>query len=142
MKNTIKKNLMLPVFITIVSINTSWSHDVGNQASTFIVSPQNEARVTSPINIKFGIKNFKIAPAGKNIHEAGHYHLLIDLDSELSMNEPIPNDEKHQHFDSGETEVLLSLRPGKHTLQLVVGDEEHEPFEQLISKKVIIEVIE
>ena len=58
------------------------------------------------------------------------------------MDEPIPNDEKHQHFDNGETEVLLSLHPGKHALQLVVGDEEHEPFEQLISKKVIIEVIE
>ena len=136
------KNLMLLVFITIVSISTSWSHGVDNKASIFIVSPQNEARVISPVNVKFGIKNFKIAPAGENIHKAGHYHLLIDLDSELSMDEPIPNDEKHQHFDNGETEVLLSLHPGKHTLQLVVADEEHEPFEQLISKKIMIEVIE
>jgi hypothetical protein len=122
--------------------NTVWSHGVSHQASSTILSPQNGTRVSNPFLVKFGIKNFMVAPAGKNIHKAGHFHLLIDLDSELSMDDPIPYNQHHRHFDNGETEVLISLSPGKHTLQLVVGDEEHEPFEQLVSEKITIEVIE
>ncbi|MCW8928820.1 MAG: DUF4399 domain-containing protein [Gammaproteobacteria bacterium] len=133
--------LILLVITSIISINTSWSHGVSNTASTFIASPQNGAKVTNPITVKFGIKHFKIAPAGENIHKAGHYHLLIDLKSELSMDKPIPSDINHRHFDKGESETTISLNPGTHSLQLVVGDEEHEPFEELISEKIMIEVI-
>lgn len=136
------KNLIILVFICLVSIDTSWSHGVSNKASVFIISPLNGSNVTSPVRIKFGIKHFLIAPAGENIHKAGHYHLLIDLDSDLSMDAPIPYTEKYLHFDNGETEVLLPLPTGQHTLQLVVGDEEHEPFEELVSEKITITVIE
>ena len=58
------------------------------------------------------------------------------------MDHPIPYDNHHRHLDNGESEITLPLPPGKHTLQLVVGDEEHEPFEELVSEKITIEVIE
>ncbi len=133
------RNTALFISMIIFSSN-SWSHGVSMKASTFIISPGNNSSVSSPFLVKFGIKHFLIAPAGENIHKAGHYHLLIDKTEQLSMDEAIPADKHHVHFDQGETQILLSLQPGKHTLQLVVADEEHEPFEQLISAPITIQV--
>ena len=136
-----KKLIILLLFYLLFTTNAAWSHSVSDKASAFIITPNDGARLTSPFRVTFGIKHFKIAPAGENIHKAGHFHLLIDLDTPISLDDPIPYTQHHRHFDKGETEVLLSLPPGQHSLQLVVGDEEHEPFEQLISEKIIIEVL-
>jgi len=122
-------------------MGNAWSHSVSMKASTFIISPMSGAQVSSPFQVKFGIKHFKISPAGENIHKAGHYHLLIDQTAPLSMDVPIPSNQQHLDFEQGETEALISLPPGQHTLQLVVGDEEHEAFEELISKPIQITVI-
>ena len=141
MKQTSLKILCILLLINLFTIGNVWSHSVPMKASTFIVSPKNGAQVTSPFQVKFGIKHFKIAPAEENIHKAGHYHLLIDQKSPLSMDAPIPSDQKNLDFAQGETQALISLSPGKHTLQLVVGDEEHEPFEELISIPINITVL-
>ncbi len=71
----------------------------------------------------------------------GHHHLLIDADESLDPNEPIPSDRKHMHFGAGQTEVRLELPPGPHTLQLVLGDADHIPFDPpLMSRKIRIVV--
>jgi Domain of unknown function (DUF4399) len=132
--------LPMTLFILAISFNTAFAHGVAKNSSAFILSPKNNASVNSPVTIKFGVKGLLIAPAGVNKHKAGHFHLLLDVQKELSMGDPIPRDKHHLHFDQGETQTTLDLSPGKHTLQLVVGDEEHEPFEELISKKVTIVV--
>lgn len=134
---------MLGIFLltNLFIIGNSWSHSVPIKASTFIVSPKNGAQVSSPFQVKFAIKHFKIAPIGENIHKAGHYHLLIDQTGPLSLDAPIPSDQQHLDFAQGETEALISLPPGRHTLQLVVGDEEHEPFEELMSMPINIIVL-
>lgn len=141
MKYIFLKTLGTLMLINLFTISNAWSHSVSMKASTFIVSPMNGAQVSSPFQVKFGIKHFKIAPAGENIHKAGHYHLLIDQTAPLSMDVPIPSDQQHLDFEKGETEALISLSPGQHTLQLVVGDEEHEAFEELISKPIQITVL-
>lgn len=141
MKHISIKTLATLMLINFYTMGNVWSHNVSMKASTFIISPINGAQVSSPFQVKFGIKHFKIAPAGENIHKAGHYHLLIDQTGPLSMDEPIPSDQKHFDFKQGETEAMISLPPGKHTLQLVVGDEEHEPFKELVSTPVSITVI-
>ncbi|MCU7837668.1 MAG: DUF4399 domain-containing protein [gamma proteobacterium symbiont of Taylorina sp.] len=130
--------IFLTLFIFVASVNTVLAHGVAESSSTFIITPINNAIVTNPVTIKFGIKGFLIAPAGINKHKAGHYHLLLDAKKAISMDDPIPRDQQHIHFDQGETETTLKISPGKHILQLVVGDEEHEPFKELISKKIII----
>ena len=57
------------------------------------------------------------------------------------MDKPIPRDRQHIHFDQGETETLLDLPPGKHTLQLLLGDEDHEPHAPpLVSEKITVVV--
>lgn len=44
-------------------------------------------------------------------------------------------------FDNGETEAILRLPPGDHTLQLLLGDEQHEPLDPpLMSEKIRVTV--
>ena len=78
---------------------------------------------------------------GRIRHTSGHHHLLVDVDILPDMDAPIPRDAQHIHLDGGETEVLLELPPGRHRLQLLLGDEEHEPHAPpLISERISITV--
>ena len=84
--------------------------------------------------------NFGVAPAGVRKDNTGHHHLLVDADLP-PMDEPIPNDKNHIHFGKGQTETFLELPPGKHTLQLLMGDSEHIPHDPpIMSKKITITV--
>ena len=65
-----------------------------------------------------------IAPAGEDRENTGHHHLLIDAELP-SLDQPIPNDANHLHFDAGETEAEITLAPGTHSLQLLLGDKDH-----------------
>jgi hypothetical protein len=57
------------------------------------------------------------------------------------MAKPLPATDKIKHFGGGQTEVMLPLAPGKHTLLLVLGDENHVPFDPpLASEKITITV--
>jgi hypothetical protein len=90
--------------------------------------------------IWFGTRNFGIAPASTDVPNTGHHHLLIDTDLP-GLDEPIPNDKQHLHFGSGQTEAIIELPPGTHTLQLLMGDGNHLPFNPpLYSKKITIHV--
>jgi len=80
-----------------------------------------------------------VTPAGSTAPNSGHHHLLIDVDDPIEPNEPIPQDKKHLHFGAGQTEARIELPPGKHTLQLVLGDAKHYPFNPpIISKKITV----
>ena len=76
--------------------------------------------------VHFGLHGMGVAPAGTKKANTGHYHLLIDTDLP-PLDKPIPNDENHLHYGAGQTEIELSLPPGPHTLQLLLGDSEHTP---------------
>jgi len=113
-------------------------------ARTFIISPHNGAKVKSPVTVEFGLKGLGVAPAGVKSPNTGHFHLLIDagLPSDLSL--PLPATDHILHFGKGQIEATLDaakLPPGKHTLQLVMGDESHVPHNPaLVSKKITITV--
>jgi hypothetical protein len=81
-----------------------------------------------------------VAPAGSNLPNSGHHHLMID--TELPpLDQPIPNDPKHLHFGAGQTEETLTLPPGDHTLQLLFGDKDHIPHDPpLMSKRITVHV--
>jgi hypothetical protein len=68
---------------------------------------------------------------------------LIDTDAPTGEKAlaPLPADDHIKHFGKGQTETTLSLAPGKHTLQLVVGDGNHIPHNPaLASEKITITV--
>lgn len=113
-----------------------------SSARVFIVSPADGATLTSPVTVVFGIENFGLAPAGTFEPGTGHHHLLIDT-SLPPLNQPIPADANHLHFGKAQTEAVIELAPGQHTLQLVLGDGYHVPHDPaLISTPVTITVTE
>lgn len=88
--------------------------------------------------LRMGLRNMGVAPKGTNIPNVVHHHLLIDTELP-AMNEPIPSDRNHFHFGAGETEARIELPPGKHTLQLLLGDQDHVPHDPPVySKKITI----
>jgi len=111
-------------------------------AKVFFVSPKDGATVSNPVTVKFGIKGMTLAPAGTATPNTGHHHLLIDTDVPADLTKPIPAiPDKVVHFGKAQTETTLTLPPGKHTLQLLLGDQNHIPHKPaVISKKITITV--
>jgi Domain of unknown function (DUF4399) len=110
-------------------------------ASVYVVSPHDGATVKSPVLVVFGLSGMGIAPAGTKLENTGHHHLLIDTDIPKDTGQPLPANDNIRHFGKGQTEASIELKPGKHTLQLVLGDYEHVPFDPVIaSKKITITV--
>ena len=108
-------------------------------AALYIITPQNNATISNPIKIIFGLKNMGVAPAGIKYAQTGHHHLLINLDNLPSLDRPIPSDKNHIHFGKGQTETTIQLPPGEHTLQLILGDHHHIPHDPaVISEKITI----
>ena len=105
-------------------------------AEVYFISPKDRESVTSPVTVRFGLKGMGVAPAGVAFEGAGHHHLIVDAPTP-PLDAPVPADAKHLHFGKGQTETTLELKPGKHTLQLVVGDQLHIPHEPAVVSKVI-----
>lgn len=106
-------------------------------ATAYIIEPVDGARVTSPVRVVFGLKGIGVAPAGVDRNDAGHHHLLVDTGMPANLGVPIPNDEQHRHFGGGQTEVELTLTPGRHTLQMLLGDHLHIPHDPPIASSVV-----
>jgi hypothetical protein len=97
-------------------------------AKAYIINLKDGAEVTSPFLVQFGLSGMGIAPAGVEKPNTGHHHLLIDTKmTDEQMKAPIPADDTHKHFGGGQTEVMVTLAPGKHTLQLLLADWTHIP---------------
>ena len=112
----------------------------GDAPEVYFLTPEDGATVTSPVRVVFGLRGMGVAPAGMDKDNTGHHHLIIDAPLPPA-GQPIPSDEHHLHFGGGQTETLIELSPGKHTLQLVVGDYLHRPHgTPVVSKKITITV--
>ncbi|WP_426233786.1 DUF4399 domain-containing protein [Pseudomonas sp. TWP3-2] len=124
-----------------VSVLASAATPAPKGAEVFIVSPESGATVSQEFKVKFGTKDVALAPAGDVTKNTGHHHLLIDVDKLPAAGAPIPNDANHMHFGKAQTEATIKLAPGKHTLQLELGDSGHMPFDPpIVSKKITVNV--
>ncbi|MBL4790692.1 MAG: DUF4399 domain-containing protein [Kordiimonadaceae bacterium] len=109
-------------------------------AEVYIIFPADGATITGPVTVRFGLKGMGVAPSGVEKVGTGHHHLIIDAPLP-SVTDFIPADEHHKHFGGGQTEVTLTLAPGEHTLQLLLGDQSHLPHAPAVySKKITITV--
>ncbi|HML07087.1 MAG TPA: DUF4399 domain-containing protein [Xanthobacteraceae bacterium] len=107
-------------------------------ASVYIINLKDGDTVSSPFKVQFGLTGMGVAPAGVEKPNTGHHHLIIDTTlSPEELKQPIAADAKHVHFGGGQTETMVTLPPGKHTLQLVLGDWSHVPFNPPIMSAVI-----
>ncbi|MEN8183757.1 MAG: DUF4399 domain-containing protein [Myxococcota bacterium] len=106
----------------------------------YFISPEDGASVESPVTVRFGLRGMGVAPAGVSTPNTGHHHLLVDAGLP-PLGQPIPADSQHRHFGAGQTEVSLELAPGSHTLQLLLGDQNHIPHDPpIVSERVTITV--
>ncbi|NBA97884.1 DUF4399 domain-containing protein [Pseudomonas sp. R5(2019)] len=122
-------------------------------AKVFFVSPADGATVDKTFTVKFGIEGMELKPAGDVTPNTGHHHLLVDVDKAPAAdtvlpiimipenNQPLPAGPQVLHFGKAQTEARITLAPGKHTLQLVLGDKAHVPFKPSVeSKKITVTV--
>ncbi len=109
-------------------------------AQVYFIAPVDGATVKGPVTIRFGLKGMGVAPAGVEKEQTGHHHLLINTQLE-TFDDVIPADDQHRHFGGGQTEVTLDLPAGTHTLQLVLGDQNHVPHDPpVVSSRITITV--
>ncbi|MFL5336242.1 MAG: DUF4399 domain-containing protein [Geminicoccaceae bacterium] len=109
-------------------------------AYCYIGWPNDGETVRSPFKVWFGLRGMGVAPAGVEKPNTGHHHLIVDADLP-PPDQPIPNNKNYLHFGGGQTETTLDLPPGRHTLQLLLGDDKHVPFDPpVMSKKITITV--
>jgi hypothetical protein len=126
----------------LVSMSTAFAGPTPapKDAYAYIGYPNNGQVVPAnkPFRVWFGLRYMGVAPKGVKYPNTGHHHLLIDTDLP-PMDQEIPSDRQHLHFGAGETETMIELPPGKHTLQLLMGDENHIPHNPPVySKKITV----
>ena len=94
----------------------------------------------SRFRVWFGLRHMGVAPADVDKPNTGHHHLLVDTPVPPADQE-IPNDRNHLHFGAGQTEAMVELPPGTHTLQLIMGDKDHVPHNPpVVSRQITITV--
>ncbi|MGQ0428985.1 MAG: DUF4399 domain-containing protein [Gammaproteobacteria bacterium] len=94
----------------------------------YFIAPQDGATLSSPVTVRFGLSGMGVAPAGIAMESTGHHHLLIDT-GPPPLDRPIPANAQHLHFGKGQTEAEIGLPPGRHRLQLLLGDHLHIPHD-------------
>ena len=106
----------------------------------YFIEPKDGSEQAGPVVIKFGLRDFGVAPAGYNIPNTGHHHLIIDAELP-NLELPIPANNNYVHFGLGQTETTLNLEPGTHTLRLLMGNYLHIPHQEPIySEEITITV--
>ena len=97
-------------------------------ARVYFLQPTTNAVVPVSFTVVMSYTGLTVAPAGENVADAGHMHIMIDSDF-IEAGETIPNDELHRHFGDGSTTAQLELPPGSHVLRLQYADNNHIALE-------------
>jgi len=145
MENKMNKIIMV---LTIALISTTMSvfadslvTESAPDANVYLIQPTNGATVDQRFKVVFGLSKMGVAPAGTTKKNTGHHHILIDTDTLPDLTKPLPATNRIKHFGGGQTETQLTLSPGKHTLQLVLGNFAHVPHSRpVVSDKITITV--
>lgn len=126
----------------VLAATVTWAEDRSPSpanAEVYIISPKDGATVSSPFVMQFGLKGMGVAPAGVKFDGSGHHHLLIDSDPPTNLDAPLTADDQLIHFGKGQTQAVVTLPPGKHTLQLLMGDHNHKAHNPpVFSKKITV----
>ena len=135
--------LFLPVLLAaMVAVAQETRKPAPEGARLYIIAPESGATLESPVTVRFGLSGMGVAPAGMAKDATGHHHILINTDlEEVDLGKPLPATDRIRHYGGGQTEARLELAPGEYTLQLVLGDENHIPFDPpLVSEQISITV--
>ncbi|HIG67138.1 MAG TPA: DUF4399 domain-containing protein [Porticoccaceae bacterium] len=110
-------------------------------ARVYFIEPKDGQAFSSEegkgIDIKFGLSGMEVSPAGMAAPNSGHHHLLINMDQLPALNLPLPASDQVRHFGKAQTSTKVSLPPGKHRLQLLLGNHVHIPHSPAVMSEVI-----
>ena len=141
---SIIRSLLITAAVAIPATAFAGETPAPKDAKVYFVNLEDKAKVKSPVKVIFGLSGMGIAPAGVEAENTGHHHLLVNRpplgqgeDGKEELEYGLPADENHVHFGKGQTEVTLELPPGKHTLQMVLGDWSHVPHNPPVVSDVI-----
>jgi hypothetical protein len=112
-------------------------------ARAYIVSPSDGETVSNPVTIRFGLEGMGVAPAGTEVENTGHHHLIINVDQAgYDFSQPVPADDQHVHFGGGQTEVTKELPAGTHDVWILLGDAFHVPHDPPVMSEPITITVE
>ncbi len=127
--------ILLAFYISAFAVNA------GEEAKVYFIEPADGATVSQTFTVKFGLSGMGVAPAGVDRDNTGHHHLLINYEGMPDLTKPLPANDNVKHFGGGQTETEITLAPGTHTLQLLLGNYVHIPHEPAVmSEKITINV--
>ena len=132
------------LLLSIILFTPAFAQDVSESAegsSVYIISPVDGEKVQSPVTVKFGLSGMGIAPAGIDVKHTGHHHLIVDTQLP-DLTQSIPSSDNYRHFGKGQTETVVELSPGTHTLQLLLGDWLHRPHGTPVHSEIISITVE
>lgn len=110
-------------------------------ASVYFIQPSDGATIAGPVTVVMGLRGIGVAPAGVAMDKTGHHHILVNVAELPPMDASLPATDQFRHFGGGQTETTLALPAGTHTLQLLVGDQNHIPHDPpIMSEKITITV--
>lgn len=140
------KNVIIALAATFLSASMASAGETPSSegAAVYFATLEDGDTVQGPVTVVFGLRGMGVAPAGTERDNTGHHHLFIDRaafgegaeDADL-IEYGIPADENHVHYGGGQTEAVLDLGPGTHTLQMVLGDLYHVPHNPPVVSDVI-----
>ena len=138
-------SLLTGVVLSTASVTASMAQDLPvtpapEGAKVMIISPKDGDTVGKEFTVQFGLEGMGVAPAGVEKENTGHHHLLVDQTELPEAGKPMG--EPPLHFGGGQTQTTLTLEPGTHTLQLILGDKLHIPFEPTIVSDVVTITVE
>jgi hypothetical protein len=149
MGGSIKKRLFFAALLAAAAPAFGQGMDAPEGAHLYFIGLEDGATVAAPVTVRFGLRGMGVAPAGTDVENTGHHHLLLNRapmgegpDGEEEWLYPLPADDNHRHFGGGQTEVTLDLPPGEHTMQLVLGDMNHVPHDPPVVSEVITVTVE
>jgi hypothetical protein len=120
----------------------AWATSSPKETLLYFIYPRDGAKIKGAFWCRFGLRGMGVTHAGDAFANSGHHHLLIDVTQPLDLTDAIPADKNHLHFGAGQTETRIELTRGKHTLQLVLGDANHIPFDPpVMSKKITVTIV-
>ncbi|RME81813.1 MAG: DUF4399 domain-containing protein [Zetaproteobacteria bacterium] len=111
----------------------------GPEGGVDFVTPTDGMTVPRTVKVVMKVEGMKVRPAGKLVEGTGHHHLIID-GSYVPKGEIVPKDAKHLHFGKGQTEAVVTLTPGDHTLTLQFANGHHESYGKDWSRTIRVHV--
>ncbi|MEL6920803.1 MAG: DUF4399 domain-containing protein [Pseudomonadota bacterium] len=146
-----KKSLIAALALSFATLGCAFAGETASTpgAKVYFINLKDGDTVKGPVKVLFGLSGMGVAPAGVEKEGTGHHHLFVnrapflkgeDGAEEADLN--IPADENHKHYGGGQTETTLELTPGKHTLQMVLGDQNHIPHNPPVVSEVITITVE